>query len=183
MGMDNPKEMFVHELADMFDAENKLKSAIEKMAKKVNNENLRTLLEEHMEETAGHAERLQDVFADLEEKPKRQPCKGMAGLIEEFQHFVKEEKPDEALLDVYACGAAIKVEHYEISSYEGLIHMARQLGLEEEAARLEENLEEERTMLQRLQEIGQELIAQLPAEEEMEEEETSASGKRSRSRE
>ncbi|HYF50274.1 MAG TPA: ferritin-like domain-containing protein [Planctomycetota bacterium] len=188
MPMENAREMLVHELGDMMDAETRLRNALEKMAKKCTNQNLKTLFEDHREETEGQIERLQQVFKDLEEKAKRQPCKGMRGLIDEFETFVKEEKPEDDLLDVFACGAAIKVEHYEISAYESLIKMAKQLGLEEEAKQLEETLQEEQTMLQRLQEIGQELISQLPAEEEMEmeeeEEEAAAStgGKRSRSR-
>lgn len=190
MPMDNAREMLVHELGDLLDAETRLRNALEKMAKKCSNQNLKTLFEDHREETEGQIERLQGVFEDLEEKAKRQPCKGMRGLIEEFETFVKEEKPEDELLDIYACGAAIKVEHYEISAYESMINMARQLGLEEEARQLEETLQEEKTMLQRLQEIGQELISQLPPEMEEEEEEgeeeeaatTGSRGKRKSSR-
>jgi ferritin-like metal-binding protein YciE len=162
MGMDDPRDMLVHELGDMLDAENKLTTALGKMAKKAGNANLKSLFEDHLEETKEQIERLQLVFKSLDEKSKRQPCKGMSGLISEFQDFVKEEKPEPELLDVYAVGAAIKVEHYEISSYESMINMANALGLAEEAETLKENLKEEQSMLKRLQEIGQELIAALP---------------------
>jgi ferritin-like metal-binding protein YciE len=176
MAMEDPREMFLHELADIFDAEHKLTTAMERMAKKVSNQNLKSLIEDHLEETEGHVKRLEMAFKSMDEKPKRQPCKGMSGLIEEYQQFVKEEKPEPALLDVYAVGAAIKVEHYEISSYQSMIEMARMLGLEEEAAILEENLKEEQTALQKLQAMGQELLADLPPmeSEEGEEEESEA---------
>jgi ferritin-like metal-binding protein YciE len=162
MAMEDPREMFLHELADIFDAEHKLTTALERMAKKVSNQNLKSLLEDHLEETEGQIKRLEMAFKNMDQKPKRQPCKGMSGLIEEFQHFVKEEKPEPALLDVYAVGAAIKVEHYEISSYQSMIEMAKTLGLEEEAAILEENLKEEQAALQKLQTMGQELLTDLP---------------------
>ncbi|HYG76161.1 MAG TPA: DUF892 family protein [Planctomycetota bacterium] len=170
MSMESAHEMFIHELGDVRDAEMKLVSQLQKMAKKVSDETLRQLFEQHREETEGQIERLEQIYEELEEKPKRQPCKGMSGLIDEFQTFVKEEKPEDELLDVYACSAAIKVEHYEISSYESLISMAHKLGLEEAAKLLEQTLEEEKNTLQKLQEAGQELLAQLPVEEEMMEE-------------
>jgi len=187
MAMEDPREMFLHELGDTLDAEKKLVTALERMAKKVENQNLKTLFEDHLEETEGQVKRLEDVFKNMDEKAKRQPCKGMSGLIDEFQTFVKEEKPEPQLLDVYAVGAAIKVERYEISSYQSMIEMAKALGLEEEAAILEENLKEEQAALQKLQALGQELLSELePMEEEgeeveaeemeMEEEETASSG-------
>ncbi len=185
MRVNNVREMFMHELGDMLDAEKRVASGLEKMIKKVNNDALRQQCENHLEETEGHAERLQQIMQDLDEKPKRQPCRGMAGLLEEFQSFVKESKPGGDLLDVYATGAAIKIEHYEISSYESLLAMAQQLGLQEAASELERNLIEERNMLAKLQEIGQELISELRADEKAEEEEElemEPAGKRQRSR-
>jgi ferritin-like metal-binding protein YciE len=183
MGMDSPKDMFVHELGDMLDAEKKVLSALQKMEKKVSDQTLKQMCSEHAGETEGQIERLEQIFEDLGEKAKRQPCKGMNGILEEFNTFVKEEKPEDEILDVFAAGASMKVEHYEISSYEGLISMAQQLGLEEAAKALEENLEEERKTLQRLQEVAQDLLSQLPAEDEMEEEEEEVGGgKRGRSR-
>jgi len=171
MSMDTAREMFIHELGDIRDAEMKLETQLGKMEKKVTDETLRQLYEQHREETKVHIERLDQIYEGLGEKPKRQPCKGMSGLIEEFQTFVKEEKPDDALLDVYACSASIKVEHYEISAYEGQIAMARKLGLEEAAKLLEETLQEERETLKKLEEAGQELLAQLPVQEDEEAEE------------
>lgn len=183
--MENAREMFIHELADTRDAETKLLTALERMSKKVSDENLKQLILNHREETQGQLERLDQVFEEMGEKPKRQPCKGMSGLIEEFQHFVKEEKPEDDILDVYAVGASIKVERYEISSYESLISMARKLGMEEAAGLLEQNLEEEKAALSKLEELGQDLLGQLPEEDESEEEEEEeivSSGRKGRSR-
>jgi len=183
--MENAREMFVHELGDIKDAETKLLSALERMAKKVSDENLKQLLLNHRSETEDQIERLDQVFQSLDEKSKRQPCKGMSGLIEEFQHFVKEEKPADEILDIYAVGASIKVERYEISSYESLIGMAQKLGLQEAVTLLEQNLEEERTALSKLEELGQDLLGQLPEEDEDEDEEeevTVSSGRKGRSR-
>jgi ferritin-like metal-binding protein YciE len=184
MGMEHAKEMFIHELGDMLDAENKVLTALQRMEKKLTDDTLIELIREHAGETEEQITRLEQIFKDLGEKPKRQPCKGMNGLIEEFNTFVKDEKPEDEILDVFAAGASMKVEHYEISSYETMISMAQQLGLEEAANALQQSLEEERNALRRLQEIAQDLLSQLPAdEEEVEEEEEEVSGgKRGRSR-
>lgn len=178
--MDSAREMFMHQLADMRDAEVKLAAALNKMQRRISNETLSRAMLQHRKQTEEHAQRIEDVFSDLNVKPKRQPCKGMLGLIDEFQSFAKEAKPEDELLDVYATGASIKIEHYEISAYESLIAMARKLGLEEAASLLDENLQDEREHLQNLQELGQELLAQLPEEEEEVEEEEAVSPKRHR---
>lgn len=166
MSMDSTRQMFIHELADLRDAEMRLGAAMLKIEKKVSDPNLKHLLERHRTDTIDHIQRLDDAFAELNEKPRKQACRGMMGVIDEFQHFVREEKPDKAILDVYAVAASIKAKHYEMSSYESLLAMARKLELDEIATQLEENLSEEKNSLKEFQEIGQELLAKLPAEEE-----------------
>jgi ferritin-like metal-binding protein YciE len=178
--MDSAREMFMHQLADMRDAEMKLAAALTRMQRRISNETLSHAMQQHRIQTEEHAQRIDEVFSDLDAKPRRQPCRGMLGLIDEFEAFAKEAKPDEELLDVYATGASIKIEHYEISAYESLIAMAEKLGLEEAASLLGQNLQDEREHLSKLQELGQELLAHLPDEEEEAEEERTASPKRHR---
>jgi ferritin-like metal-binding protein YciE len=178
--MDSAREMFMHQLADMRDAEMKLAAALRKIQRRISNETLSHAMQQHRIQTEEHARRIDEVFADLDVKPRRQPCRGMLGLIEEFQSFAKNARPDKELLDVYATGASIKIEHYEISAYESLIAIAEKLGLEEAASRLSWNLQDEREQLSKLQELGQDLLAHLPDEEEEAEEEAAASPKRHR---
>ena len=161
--MDSGRELFIHELRDIYDAENKLINALETMADKVSNEQLSKSFIEHRDITQKQIERLEKIFPMVDRKPTREPCKGINGLIEEFQSFVKEEEPSDAILNVFACGAAAKVEHYEISSYTSLIQLADQLGLTEAAQLLNQSLKEEQETAQEVETMGEKLGQELPA--------------------
>lgn len=161
--MESGKDLFIHELQDIYDAENKLVIALEDMAKKVENPELQKSFEEHRTVTQKQVDRLEKVFPMVDRKPSREPCKGINGLIEEFKSFVKEEKPEPAVLNVFATGAALKVEHYEIVSYESLIKLADQLGLADAAQLFQQNLAEEKETAQELDTMSQKLGQELPA--------------------
>ena len=161
--MESGKDLFIHELQDIYDAENKLVIALEDMAKKVENPELQKSFEEHRTVTQKQVDRLEKVFPMVDRKPSREPCKGINGLIEEFKSFVKDEKPEPAVLNVFATGAALKVEHYEIVSYESLIKLADQLGLADAAQLFQQSLSEERETAQELDTMSQKLGQELPA--------------------
>ena len=161
--MESGKDLFIHELQDIYDAENKLVNALEDMAKKVENPELRKSFEEHRTVTQKQVDRLEKIFPMVDRKPSREPCKGINGLIEEFKSFVKEEEPEPAVLNVFATGAALKVEHYEIVSYQSLIKLADQLGLADAAQLFQQSLSEEQETAQELDTMSQKLGQELPA--------------------
>ena len=161
--METGKDLFLHELKDIYDAENKLVNALETMADKVEDEQLAKSFEEHRKVTQGQAERLEKVFQLIDRAPSREKCDGINGLISEFQSFVKEEEPDGKVLNVFATGAALKVEHYEIVSYKSLIKLADQLGLTEAAELFEQSLKEEMETAQELEQMSEKLGQELPA--------------------
>jgi ferritin-like metal-binding protein YciE len=56
------RELYVGELRDLFDAENRLVKAIPKLAKAAESDALRSGFEKHLEQTKGHVERLCEIF-------------------------------------------------------------------------------------------------------------------------
>src|SRR6195256_516343 len=110
------KELYVDELKDIYNAENQLLKALPKMAKAASSDKLRQGFEEHLEQTKGHVQRLEQIFELLEESPKGKKCKGMEGLIEEGSEMTQEDF-EGAVLDAGLIGAAQRVEHYEIAAY------------------------------------------------------------------
>jgi ferritin-like metal-binding protein YciE len=155
--MEQGIELFEHELKDIYDAENKLSRELQSMAKKVSDEQLAEGFLEHKQQTDGQIKRLDDVFGLLDKKPSRETCHGINGLIKEFKSFVDEEKPSPELLDVFATGASLKVEHYEMAAYKSLIKLARQAGLSDAVSLLEENLSEEEETARKLETLSEEL--------------------------
>jgi ferritin-like metal-binding protein YciE len=153
----NGRELFEHELRDIYDAESKLVNALESMANKVSDEKLAASFREHRDVTKKQAQRLERVFEIVGRAPRREPCEGINGLISEFQKFVKEEDPSEDVLNVFATGAAQKVEHYEIVSYKSLIELAGHCGLPDAVQLLEQSLAEEEETAQELETMSQQL--------------------------
>lgn len=78
------REVYIEQLRDLYDAENQLIKALPKMAKAAESTQLRSGFERHLEQTRGHAERIEEVFSSMGESKKRKKCKGMQGLVSCF---------------------------------------------------------------------------------------------------
>lgn len=146
-------ELFLNELADIFNAEHQLLKALPKMARGAESEELREAFEMHLKETENHIARIEEVFQLLDENPKRRKCKGMEGVIEESKEVLSEDKGSSAL-DAALIAAAQRAEHYEIASYGCLCTWAEQMGHTEAADILKETLEEEKEADRKLTEIA-----------------------------
>ena len=171
------KELYIDELKDIYNAENQLVKALPKMAKAANSGELRTGFEEHLEQTRGHVQRLEQIFKELGEKPSGKKCKGMEGLVAEGQEMMGEDFEDD-VMDAALISAPQRVEHYEIAAYGTVRTYAELLGEDTAVQLLEQTLEEEKETDQKLTDMASEINVKALGEgseegsEEDEEEET-----------
>ena len=135
------KDLFEHELADLYDAEKQLVVALPKMAQAASNDELRTAFKEHLDETRDHVRRLEDIRGQIGSSMSEQ-CDGMRGLIEEGDEIVNASG-DPAVKDAALISAAQRVEHYEIAAYGTARTLADELDLEEAKDLLDQTLDEE----------------------------------------
>jgi ferritin-like metal-binding protein YciE len=142
MKLDTLQKLYTDELRDLYNAENQLLKALPKMAKAASSEDLKEAFEKHLEQTKGHVERLEQVFEELDEKPKGKTCRAMKGLIEEGSEIL-EQDGEESVRDAGIIVAAQKVEHYEISGYGSARTFAHLLGQNKAADLLQTTLDEE----------------------------------------
>ena len=156
MTNDALKELYVDELKDLYSAENQLVKALPKMAKAASSDELRTAFEEHLEQTKGHVQRLEQIFEMLDESPKGKKCVGMEGLVKEGAELMEEDFEEE-VMDAGLIGAAQRVEHYEIAAYGTVRAFADLLGEQEQASLLGETLEEEKETDQKLTELSEDI--------------------------
>jgi ferritin-like metal-binding protein YciE len=156
-------ELFLDELADIYNAEQQLTKVLPKLAKTAKNDELREAFQQHLEETENHVSRLDQVFESLGESMKRKKCKGMEGLIEEGEEVISEQKNSDAL-DAGLIISAQKVEHYEIAAYGSLCSWAEQMGHNDALELLRQTLEEEKAADEKLTEIA-ETVANTQAEQ------------------
>lgn len=161
-------ELFENALKDIYWAEKALTKALPKMAKNATSSELVEAIENHLEETEGQVEKLEQVFELLDKKAVAKKCEAMAGLIKEGEEIMQDtEKGPQR--DAGIIAAAQKVEHYEIATYGTLRTFAETLGLDEAAEILEEILDEEKNADQVLTEVAISTI-NIEALEEAEEE-------------
>ena len=136
-------ELFLDELADIYDAEHQLVKALPKMANAATCTHLQQALQSHLEETKGHVTKLERVFACFGQKANGNTCEATAGLLEEADEIAADFDESPAINAALIC-AAQKVEHYEIATYGCLHEWAGFLGNQEAAGILEEILNEEK---------------------------------------
>jgi ferritin-like metal-binding protein YciE len=155
--MDDPRELFLHELGDLLYAEKTLVKALPKLAKEATDGALRKGFEDHLEETRGHVAKLEQVFEAIGEKAKAEKCPGIDGIKKEHDEFMTENTPSDEVRDLFLTGAGARAEHYEIAAYTGLITMAKAMGESEAVPLLQENLKQEQAALGKLEEAAQRL--------------------------
>lgn len=150
-------KLFEEELKDIYWAEKALVKALPKMAKKATSEELVEALENHLEETEGQVQRLEQVFELLGKPAQAKKCEAMDGLITEAEDIMSES--DEGVMrDAGIISAGQKVEHYEIATYGTLKTFAKTLGLNEIADLLEETLNEEKNADETLTSVAESAI-------------------------
>lgn len=141
MTVDTVEKLLVDELKDLYSAEKQITRALPKMAKKTENEDLRTAFETHLKETEGQIKRLDRIFEILGKPSSGKTCKGMHGLLEEGSETMEETEGE--VRDAAMICAAQKVEHYEMAGYGSARTWAQQLGQKEIADLLQQTLDEE----------------------------------------
>jgi ferritin-like metal-binding protein YciE len=157
MQLDTLKDLYVEEIKDLYSAEKQLIRALPKMAKAATDRQLQQAFRTHLQQTAEHAARLEQICKDLGVSPRGKKCVGMEGLIEEGSELIKEN-PDPGVLDAGLISKAQHVEHYEMAGYGAVRTYARQLGFESHAGLLQKTLDEEGQTNQLLTELAESRI-------------------------
>lgn len=154
--LENLNDLFVHELSDLYDAEQQLTKALPLLATAATSDQLRQAFQEHLEETKEQARRLEQIFKAPGESPEGKSCKAMAGLVAEARETLDVDA-DPDVLDAALIVAAQKVEHYEIAGYGSVRTFARILNYNDAARLLETTLKEESRTDERLTQLAERL--------------------------
>jgi ferritin-like metal-binding protein YciE len=142
MELNSLQDLYIAELKDLYDAENRILKALPQMAEAANSPDLRNAFEEHLQQTRGHVSRLEQVFQQLSTTPKGVKCKGIIGIIDEGEDKMDEDASP-AVCDAALIASAQRVEHYEIAAYGTVRTFARRLGFQDQAQLLDQTLQEE----------------------------------------
>jgi ferritin-like metal-binding protein YciE len=170
MPIANMQELTVHELCELYDAEHRFVEGQEEMVQMAYDQDLQSSIQQHIEQTRGHAKNLEQIFAHLDLEPRRETNEVAQGLVSEAQEGIQEAQ-NEAIRDCAIVAAVLKVEHFEMGSYRGLITGAQQMGQQEEVVNLlNENLRQEEETAQTAEQSAPELIQKAMGQEGQQEE-------------
>lgn len=139
---ENMRDLFLEELRDIYNGEQQIINALPAVIKAADSDELKEAFQNHLEETHEHVERLEAIFKMMNEKPGKEICEAMKGLIHECSEAI-HEYPKSALRDAAIISKAQRIEHYEISAYGTLRTFAKELDFKDAAKLLQATLDEE----------------------------------------
>jgi len=142
MKLNTLKDLYIHELKDLYSAEKQIIKALPKMAKAATSQELAAGFKQHLEETKVHAGRLEEILSGHDQTTRGPKCKGMEGVIAEGAEMIEEEADDE-VRDAGLIAAGQRVEHYEMAGYGTARTYAELLGDTAGAKLLQQTLDEE----------------------------------------
>jgi ferritin-like metal-binding protein YciE len=157
MKLNNLKDLLIHELKDLYNAENQIVKALPKMAKAASSEKLNAAFQDHLKETKTQIERLDRVFEIVGEKATGEKCKAMEGIIREAEDMMEQEA-EKSVMDAALIASAQRVEHYEIAGYGTVCTYAKQLGMTDVLDLLQMTLSEEKKTDEKLTFIAEQTI-------------------------
>jgi len=150
-------DLFVEQLQDLYDAEQRLTKALPQMAAAAHSNSLKSAFQEHFRQTEGHVSRLEQVFQMIGKSAQSKTCEAMKGLVQEGQEAISASgNPD--VKDAALIAAAQRVEHYEIAGYGTARTFAERLGRRDAARLLQETLDEEAATDKRLTALAEQSI-------------------------
>jgi ferritin-like metal-binding protein YciE len=153
------EDLFHDTLRDIYYAEKKILKGLTKMAKAAELPELKAAFDKHYDETEGQIDRLEEVFALIDKRPRGKTCPAIEGILEEGDEIASDYKGT-AALDAGLVSAAQAVEHYEIARYGTLKRWAKMLGLDEAAKLLDATLQEESATDEALNALAEQLANQ-----------------------
>lgn len=148
------RDLYLDQLRDIYDAENEIVKALPKMADAAASPELRSALNEHLQQTQQHVTRLEQIFSGMSEKAKTKKCQGVRSIIDEGEDIIGE-KGDPSVLDAGIISVAQRVEHYEMAVYGSLRAWSNRVGNPQAVPLLEQTLSEEKEADRKLTQIAE----------------------------
>lgn len=142
MGLHSLDDVLQDQVKDLISAEKQLVAALPKMKAAAHSEELKSAFDEHLEETRGHVQRLEQAAGILGIDGSATTCKAMQGLVAEGEETLQKDG-DPVAKDVAIIAAAQRIEHYEIAAYGTVKTLASELDQSEAAKLFGDTLDEE----------------------------------------
>jgi ferritin-like metal-binding protein YciE len=156
MALNSPADLFVYELSATYDAERKSNQLLGEVVGQVRDGNVAQILSNQQQEGQQKIRNLEACFQTLGTAPQEIACAAVDGMRADFQAFLNHQ-PVREVFEMYALGAATKLAHFGLASYNGLVDKATLMGESECAQILLTNLVQKQESVGRLERVGHEM--------------------------
>lgn len=140
--LDSLRDLYRNQLRMLLSTEQQITEALPTMIEKATDVRLKQAFQSHLQETHVHVTRLQQILTEELRSAEPIKCKVLSALVSEAEDMIKDAT-DVTVRDVALIAAAQRVEHYEIASYGAVRRWAQILGEAEQAALLDQTIQEE----------------------------------------
>jgi ferritin-like metal-binding protein YciE len=140
--LDSLRDLYRNQLRMLLSTEQQITEALPTMIEKATDVQLKQAFQSHLQETRVHVTRLQNILREELREAEPIKCKVLSALVSEAEDMIKDAS-DVTVRDVALIAAAQRVEHYEIASYGAVRRWAQILGEAEQAALLDQTIQEE----------------------------------------
>jgi ferritin-like metal-binding protein YciE len=147
-------ELIVLELQEIHSAETQLSRVLPRLAKAVESETLREMIEERLTEGETLIADVEAALEELEATPGRKKNVAAEGLINDAREHVQEIEAGPAL-DTVLIGAIQKTEHYCIAAWGTVRALAQANGLTDAVTAMERALKEGKAYDERLTQLAE----------------------------
>lgn len=126
--LSNPRDLLVQILGELLYVERRLAGdVLASLASSVQDAELRTALQHHLDETRAHVERAETAFRSLEVAPTANLCRAFEAAVAEHEELASKVSMP-ALADAFHAQAALRTEHLELALYTTVLQLASALG-------------------------------------------------------
>ena len=158
MTIESLRDLFEIGLRYTYDCEQQLvKKGIPGMIKGASSPELKSALEQHLEETRTHVTRIETIFSQIGAKADTEDNDVVEEMIDAAEGIISDIDAS-PLRDAALIVAGNQVEHYEMATYGSLIAFAKQLGLGQVVTVLQQTLQEEKAADEKLTQIGESAV-------------------------
>ena len=160
MKLQSLHQLYVQHLQDLLGMERQIKASLPGWIKTANDEDLKSALKNHLQNTIWQIERLNDMLRRHGAKREGLACPGIQSLLSQTDQ-VAPIHGELILRDLHLISHCQRIEHFEIASYGAARTMAERLNEEADAELLITTMQEESTLDDELTSIATILLSLL----------------------
>lgn len=157
MTVEKLRDLYVEQLRDLYNAETQVQNALQDWLDAAQSDTLRDLFADRLKQANRHISRVQQICSAMDVNPVGEKCHGMEGLIREGREYI-DQSTEGPVRDAGLIADAQRIEHYGIAGYGCARTYARQLGYDEAANALQNNVDESKEMDERMTKLAEQLI-------------------------